>query len=96
MARPRSISEKQIALLLELYADDTPIKEIIRRTDIKSEQTIYRLLDANRVPRKPKKRCPLKMTVSFEDDVEMDVLEHKENVSAFVCECIRKARKAAQ
>lgn len=93
MARPRSISLERISLLLLLYADDVPIKEIMRRTGIKSEQTVYRLLDENGIKRKPKKRCPIKMTISFEDDVEMDILEHSNNVSAFVCECIRKARK---
>lgn len=74
MARPRSITAEQISSLLILYADDVPIKEIMRRTGIKSEQTIYRLLDENQVKRKPKKRCPMKLTISVEDDVEMDIL----------------------
>lgn len=93
MARPRSITDDQISSLLILYADDVPIKEIMARTGIKSEQTIYRLLDENKVKRKPKKRCPIKRTVSFEEDVEIDILEHADNVSAFVCECIRKAKE---
>lgn len=93
MARPRSITENQIASLLILYAADTPIKEIMRLTGIKSEQTIYRLLDANDISRRPKKRCPIKMTISFQDDVELDILENAGNVSTFVCECIRKARR---
>lgn len=93
MARPRSVTSEQIASLLIMYADNIPIKEIMRRTGIKSEQTIYRLLDENGVKRKPKKRCPIKMTISFEEDVEMDIIEHSGNVSAFVCECIRKARE---
>lgn len=93
MGRPRNISAEQISLMLILYATDVPIKEIMARTGIKSEQTIYRLLDENNIKRKPKKRCPIKRCVSFEEDVELDVLEHTDNVSAFVCECIRKARK---
>lgn len=93
MARPRSITAEQISSLLILYADDVPIKEIMRLTGIKSEQTIYRLLDENQVKRKPKKRCPMKLTISVEDDVEMDILECKRNVSAFVCDCIRKAKE---
>lgn len=93
MGRPRNITAEQISSLLILYADGVPIKEIIARTGIKSEQTIYRLLDENDIKRKPKKRCPIKRCVSFEEDVELDVLEHTDNVSAFVCECIRKARK---
>lgn len=93
MGRPRNISAEQISSMLILYATDVPIKEIMARTGIKSEQTIYRLLDENNIKRKPKKRCPIKRCVSFEEDVELDVLEHTDNVSAFVCECIRKARK---
>lgn len=93
MGRPRNISAEQISSMLILYATDVPIKEIMVRTGIKSEQTIYRLLDENNIKRKPKKRCPIKRCVSFEEDVELDVLEHTDNVSAFVCECIRKARK---
>lgn len=95
MVRPRSITDEQIVSLLILYADNVPIKEIMKRTGIKSEQSIYRLLDEKNIPRKPRKRCPLKLTVSFEDDVEQDILEHRDNVSAFVCECIRKARSKA-
>lgn len=93
MVRRRSTTPEQVASLLILYAENVPIKEIMRRTGIKSEQTLYSVLDDNNIKRKPKKRCPLKQCVSFEDDVEMDVLEHKANVSAFVCECIRKARE---
>lgn len=93
MARPRSITSEQISSLLILYADDVPIKEIMRRTGIKSEQTIYRLLDENEIKRKPKKRCPMKLTILIEDDVEIDILECPGNVSAFICECIRKAKE---
>lgn len=93
MARPRSISIKQIVSLLSLYADDVPIKEIMKRTGIRSEQTVYRILDENGIKRRLRKRCPIKMTISFEDDVKTDILEHSSNVSAFVCECIRKARE---
>ena len=66
----------------------------MKRTGIKSEQTIYRFLDKEKIPRKPKKKCPLKCTISFEEDVIDDVLLHKGNISTFVCECIRKAMKA--
>lgn len=93
MARPKNkYTLEQTSQILVLYADDVPIKEILRRTGVKSEQTLYAILDENEIPRKPKKRCPVKMTISFEDDVEMDILEHSDNTSAFVCECIRKAR----
>lgn len=94
MPRPKNkYSLDQIAEILILYADNIPIKEIMRRTGVKSEQTLYSILDDNNVKRKPKKRCPIKRCVSFEEDVELDVLEHTDNVSSFVCECIRKAKK---
>lgn len=92
MARPKSITNEQISLLVSLYKEGTSIKEIMTRTGIKSEQTIYRLLDDNKVSRRPKKRCPLAMTISFEEDVVEDIQTHEGNVSAFICECIRKAR----
>lgn len=92
MVRPRLITDDQVHRVIILYADDVAIKEIMRQTNIKSEQTVYRILDANGISRRPKKRCSIKRTISFEDDVEMDILEHSDNVSAFICECIRKAR----
>lgn len=92
MGRPE-ITDEQVRRVIILYADGTSISEISRITGVRSSQTIYRILDANDIPRRPKKRCPVKMTISFEDDVEIDILEHAGNVSAFVCECIRKARR---
>lgn len=92
MGRP-GITNEQIYRVLILYADGVAINEISRITGVRSSQTIYRILDANDVDRRPKKRCPVKMTISFEDDVELDILEHSGNVSTFVCECIRKARR---
>lgn len=56
MARRRSITLDQESRVLSLYKAGMAIKEIMKETDIKSEQTIYRILDSNGVPRRPKVR----------------------------------------
>lgn len=40
--------------MIQLYLLGKKIKEIMNLTGIKSEQTIYRLLDENNIPRRPK------------------------------------------
>lgn len=56
MARRRCITLDQESRVLSLYKDGMAIKEIMGKTDIRSEQTIYRILDSNGVPRRPKVR----------------------------------------
>jgi hypothetical protein len=64
------------------------IKEIMKETDIKSEQTIYRILDSNDVPRRPKVRDVRKIFVTIEEDVA-DILDKEQSVSLYVNEAIR-------
>ena len=47
MARRRSITLDQESRVLSLYKDGIAIREIIRETGVRSEQTIYRILDYN-------------------------------------------------
>lgn len=64
------------------------IKEIIRETGVRSEQTIYRILDSNGVPRRPKVRGVRKIFVTIEEDVAA-ILDKEQSVSLYVNEAIR-------
>lgn len=58
------------------------IKEIMTITGIKSEQTIYRLLDENNIPRRPKIESK---KVSFTATKEvLSILQDKEDISMFI------------
>ncbi len=88
MPRGRSITIEQEDKVVALYQKNIAIKEIMRLTGIKSEQTIYRLLDENEIPRRPKVRCAAKVLVSLEEDVAQ-ILEKQTNISYYVNEAVR-------
>ena len=88
MARGRSITLDQESRVLSLYKDGMAIKEIIRETGVRSEQTIYRILDSNGVPRRPKVRGVRKVFVTIEEDVAA-ILDKEQSVSLYVNEAIR-------
>lgn len=54
----------------------------------RSEQTIYRILDSNGVPRRPKVRGIRKIFVTIEEDVAA-ILDKEQSVSLYVNEAIR-------
>ena len=54
---------------MSLYKDGMAIKEIMKDAEIKSEQTIYRILDSNGVPRRPKVNGVKRILVMIEEDV---------------------------
>ncbi|RHJ76139.1 hypothetical protein [Parabacteroides sp. AM08-6] len=89
MARGKSITKSQERLLIKLYKDEEcSIKKIMELTGIKSEQTVYRLLDQNGIPRRAKVNGVTKILVSLERDVA-DILIKKKNISMFVNNAIR-------
>lgn len=88
MARGRSITLDQESRVLSLYKDGIAIKEIIKETGVRSEQTIYRILDSNGVPRRPKVRGVRKVFVTIEEDVAA-ILDKEQSVSLYVNEAIR-------
>ena len=88
MARRRSITLDQESRVLSLYKDGMAFKEIMKDTEIKSEQTIYRILDSNGVPRRPKVRGVRKIFVTIEEDVAA-ILNKEQSVSLYVNEAIR-------
>jgi len=88
MARRRSITLDQESRVLSFYKAGMAIKEIMKETNIKSEQTIYRILDSNGVPRRPKVRGVRKIFVTIEEDVAA-ILNKEQSVSLYVNEAIR-------
>lgn len=54
----------------------------------KSEQTIYRILDSNGVPRRPKVNGVKRILVMIEEDVAA-ILDKEQSVSLYVNEAIR-------
>lgn len=73
---------------MSLYKQGIAIKEIIKETGVRSEQTIYRILDSNGVPRRPKVRGVRKIFVTIEEDVAA-ILDKEQSVSLYVNEDIR-------
>lgn len=88
MARRRCITLEQESRVLSLYKDGMAIKEIMGKTDIRSEQTIYRILDSNGVPRRPKVNAVKRILVMIEEDVAA-ILDREQSVSLYVNEAIR-------
>lgn len=82
MARRRSITLDQESRVLSLYKGGMAIKEIMKDTEIKSEQTIYRILDSNGVPRRPKVNGVKRILVAA-------ILDKEQSVSLYVNEAIR-------
>lgn len=80
--RPKSISLDQEKQMIQLYLSGKKIKEIMTITGIRSEQTIYRLLDENNIPRRPKIESK---KVSFTATKEvLSILQDKEDISMFI------------
>ena len=88
MARRRSITLDQESRVLSLYKQGIAIKEIIKETGVRSEQTIYRILDSNDVPSRPKVRGVRKIFVTIEEDVAA-ILDKEQSVSLYVNKAIR-------
>ncbi len=88
MGRGRSITLDQESRVLSLYKDGIAIKEILKETGVRSEQTIYRILDSNGVPRRPKVNAVKKILVMIEEDVAA-ILDKEQSVSLYVNDAIR-------
>lgn len=94
MPRGRSITLEQEDKVLALYELGVSIKEIIKETGVKSEQTIYRILDDNNVPRRPKLKVAGRVLITVEEEVA-EMLKKQKNVSRYVNEAIRYFDKNA-
>lgn len=66
------------------------IKEIMAETGIRSEQTVYRILDAAGVPRKPVRPTEWRATISFDADTSAIIDDVRpKNLSEWICEIIK-------
>lgn len=94
MPRGRTITIEQEDKVLALYELGVSIKEIIKETGVKSGQTIYRILDDNNVPRRPKLKVAGRVLITVEEEVA-EMLKKQKNVSRYVNEAIRYFDKNA-
>ena len=86
------IDVDQRALCVKLYKQGkTSIKEIMAQTGIRSEQTVYRILDSEGIPRQ-RREVAHKSSITF-DEGTWCIIERKKprNLSRFVCEAVKKA-----
>ena len=91
MARPRCITQGQTEAVIRLYrAQKLTIKQIMDETGVKSEQTIYRILDENDIPRLQQRETVRKASISFDADT-WGIIERKapKNLSKFICDLIK-------
>jgi len=89
------IRDEQKKECIRLYQEGVlTIKEIMAETDIRSEQTIYRILDAAGVPRRPPRPTEWRAAISFDKETS-DIIDEvsPRNLSAWVCKMIKKAYK---
>lgn len=67
------------------------IKEIIAKTGVKSEQTIYRILARHNVPKIRKRKPVRKVSISLDETADTIIRRFKpKNLSEFICEMIKK------
>lgn len=91
MPRGKAITPIQESIIVDLYKKGITIKEIMTQTGIRSQQTIYRLLDDNKVPRRPKLNGVPK-SFYIEKDV-IDILKEQPNTSQYVNNAVRYYHK---
>ena len=91
------ITEEQKKKCADLYkAGRYTIKEIMSISGIRSEQTVYRILDSLGIPRRPSRVTAMKTTISMDEETAGIVKELKpKNLSEWICGLIKKyGRKA--
>ena len=86
---------EQRELCEKLYKDGShTIKKIMSITGIRSEQTIYRILDEAGIPRRPTRPTEWRATISFDKETSDMIGEVRpRNLSAWVCKMIKEAYK---
>lgn len=88
------ITEEQKKVCIQLYKEGAvSIKEILERTGIGSEQSVYRIVDEAGLPRL-RRNSAHKASISFDEETWAIIERHQpRKLSQFVCEAIRKAYK---
>ena len=89
------IREFQKKECIRLYEEGVlTIKEIMAETGIRSEQTIYRILDAAGIPRRPARPTEWRAAISFDKET-VEIIDdiRPRNLSAWVCKIIKEVYK---
>lgn len=87
------ISVDQQVMCEKLYKEGKlKIKEIMAVTGIQSEQTVYRILDAAGIPRRPTRDTVMKATISMDKET-VDIINrvNPRNLSEWICDLIKKS-----
>ena len=89
------LSIEQIQACERLYKEvNHTIKQIMQETGIRSEQTVYRVLDAAGIPRRPNRRIALRATISFDEEAAKIISEvNPKNLSEWVCELVKNINR---
>lgn len=92
MSRPRSITQGQTEAVIRLYrAQKLTVKQIMAQTGVRSEQTIYRILSANNVPKLKMRKPTRRISVGLDEEAERIIREARpRNISEFVSEMIKR------
>lgn len=83
----RTSSDKK-ELVVQLYNQGLTIDDIIEQSGVKSEQTIYQILNEKGIPRRVKLDTAKRFTVSLEEDTAKIISDEK-SPSLFINEAIR-------
>lgn len=90
------IRDNQREECVRLYQEGRhTIRQIMSLTGIRSEQTIYRILDEHGVPRRPKRPVSMSATISFDEETAAIIDQAAPlNLSEWVCRMIQEANSA--
>lgn len=85
------ISLEKIQECERLYKEGNhTIKQIMSITGIRSEQTVYRILDSANIPRRPSRKTCIRATVSFDkNSAEIIRIINPKSLSEWICGLIK-------
>lgn len=86
------ISKEQEQEVIRLYRGrKNSIKQIMAQTGVRSEQTIYRILSANNVPKQKTRKPTRRISVGLDEEAERIIRKARpSNISEFVSEMIKR------
>lgn len=84
------INSKQKEEVVRLYREQAhTVKQIMALTGVRSEQTVYRILDEQNIPRLKIRKPIRKISICLDEKTnEILKLAHPKNISEWVCKMI--------